>query len=119
MEIRQAQILVDELSLPSHRLILEGIDVSRGPIFSISEVTKVFFGWSAQWLRNHDSRGWLVYKGEYVGGVRDDKGQRRFNLAHVEKMVHALAEHNAIGAAHLQAIGVMVYHMPKVDEYVQ
>lgn len=96
--------------LPDSTFLLDGIDTSQGPIFSVSEVAKVFFARSPHWIRWKDP---FILDGEDVGGYRveletGEPGARRYFLSDVEKMTYALAAVGGIdGTQHLNALNVV------------
>lgn len=97
-------VILHDSGIPSDRFILQGIDVSEKPIFNVSEVGKIFFARSANWMRWVDKSGYLYLDGEYVGGFRHDgtaNGYRRYTLSHVERMAHALAAREVIDSVQL------------------
>lgn len=88
---------------PEH-FIMEGVDAPT-PIFTVSEVTKMFFGKSGSWLRSLDKGGKFVLNGESVGTRRAAKEhgfRREYNLVDIEHVAHALAQGNIIGADQLR-----------------
>ncbi len=87
--------------LPKGQFLLDGVDASNGPIFTVSEVAKIFFARTSHWVRWKDNEGAFVFEGEYVGGFRTKalkgkEGARRYTLADVEKMTHSLAAKDGI-----------------------
>lgn len=99
------QFEITDTRLPADHLILEGVDVSREPVFTVSEVARFFFARTAHWVRWRERRGFFVLDGEPVG-ERDTLpngklAARSYNLADVEKMAHALASKGAINGAQL------------------
>lgn len=110
-------------SIPADKLMLDGIDVSREPKFSVGEIAKVFFGRSSHWIRWNERRGKILLDGEAVGADRSESGARRYDLADIEKMAHALAQTGAIdgeqlrNALHIVQIQARIYKYlgPDVD----
>lgn len=100
---RTEYVITDE-GIPEDHLIFEGVDVTEGPHFTISEVAKFFFGRSPHWIRWRERGGKFVFDGEQVGTQRTPKGARLYDLADVEKMAHALAEGDHIDATQLSNI---------------
>ena len=100
-------VLVDD-RLDPDRLILEGIDVSEGPHFSVGNVSTFFFARSPHWIRWLERKGQLVLDGKPVGDSRSERGARYYTLADVELIAHALAENRAINAAQLRLALMMV-----------
>jgi hypothetical protein len=106
------------------RMMLEGVNLQPlDPVlkkpkklmtFSVGEIAKTFFGKSPDWVRWREAHGYLTLDGEKVGVGRTTpvdangkktktKGQRRYTLADVEKIAHALAEKGAIDSVQLIA----------------
>jgi len=102
--------------------MLEGIDASEKPIYDISEVAKVFFARSTSWVRWADRQGHFILDGEYVGGYRHNgkpSGERRYTLAHIEKMAHALGSNKVINHVQLRQALVMVKLQAEMYGYLQ
>ena len=70
------------------------------PSFKITEVTKVFFARSADWLRwiEQDDQSGQVFSiaGEPLEIKRTETGNRSYTLVDVERLAHALLEHRKI-----------------------
>lgn len=98
-ETKVVAVVTDD-SLPD-KLMLEGIDVSFEPRFSVAEVAKVFFGRSPHWLRWVERKGRIKFDGEPVSVSRTEVGARTYTLADVEKMAHGLAATGAIEPVNL------------------
>lgn len=108
------QYVITDNEIPDDRLIYEGVDVSEGPTFTISEIAKFFFGRSAHWVRWRERTGAFTYEGKPVGIHRTPKGARMYDLADVEKMAHALAGEHHISAEELLNILKLVLIEGKV-----
>lgn len=111
-------IVVSDSRLPTDQFILEGIDVSREPVFTVSEVAKMFFARSPHWIRWLERKGQFVLDGEDVAGHRSEEGARRYDLADIEKMAHALAEKGSINGAQLTNALLLVQVEAKVWGYL-
>lgn len=92
-------VVVTDTRLDSERFMLDGIDVSEGPQFTVSEIAKVFFGRSSHWVRWLEGQKALMLDGKEVGTGRTAKGARVYDLADVEKITHALAQGRKISGA--------------------
>jgi hypothetical protein len=114
----ESQVVVTDSRLPTDKFILEGIDVAREPVFTVSEVAKVFFARSPHWVRWRERKGFFVLDGEDVSGQRTDDGARRYNLADIEKMAHALASKGAINGAQLTNALLLVQIEARVWGYL-
>lgn len=99
-------IVVTDSRLPMDRFIMEGIDPDK-PLFSISEIAKVFFGRGPHWARWRDKSGDFQFEGERVGR-RTDSNARYYTLADIEKIAHGLADEKHITAADLHNALVIV-----------
>jgi hypothetical protein len=114
------------------------------PHFSVQEVSKVFFGNGADWLRwrmrpddrkvkdpetgewkRNEDGSYVMEKGDYPDGYfvldgepmtfkRTKAGSRYFTLADIERMGHALAQGGHIDGAQLTNIVVLVKTVAKV-----
>lgn len=114
----QSHIVVTDVRLPADHMILDGIDVSEGPHYTVSEVAKVFFGKSAHWVRWREREGFFVLDGEEVGSQRSQSGARRYDLADIEKIAHALADKNAINGGALTNALIMVQANARIWGYL-
>ena len=92
-------VVVTDTRLDSEKFMLEGIDVSAGPTFKVSDIAKIFFGRSSHWVRWLEAKNALVLDGQEVGTRRTAKGARVYTLADIEKIVHALAQQGKINGA--------------------
>jgi hypothetical protein len=79
----------------------------------------VFFGRSAHWMRWRERNGFFILDGEDVSGHRTTQGARRYTLADVEKIAHALAEKDAINGAQLMNALLMVQTNARIWGYIQ
>lgn len=113
------------------------------PHFSVQEVSKVFFGNGADWLRwrmrpddkkvkgedgeylRNEDGSYVMEKGDYPDGYfvldgepmtfkRTKAGSRYFTLADIERMAHALAQGGHIDGAQLTNIVVVVKTVAKI-----
>jgi len=110
--------------LPKSKMLLNGVDVSEGPIFTVSEVAKIFFARTSHWVRWKDKEGAFVFEGEYVGGFRTTvkkgkEGARRYTLADVENMTHALAANDGINGHQMMHSLVVVKAIAEVWGFLE
>lgn len=56
--------VVSAPNIPSDRFILEGVNVDKAPLFSVSELSKVFFGRSSYWVRWLEEQHAIVLDGD-------------------------------------------------------
>jgi DNA-binding transcriptional ArsR family regulator len=101
-----ATVVVADPAIDTEHLLFEHIDTyTKGPRFSVGEVSKTFFARSSQWLRDQENEGYLVVEG--VGMViprREGKYARYYTLADIEMVAHALAYHRRISGSKLRSI---------------
>lgn len=102
-------------------------EVLPKPIFTVQEVAKFFFGRSADWMRWRISpdkpptnasadwepkypHGMLVLDGEPLPERRTKANYRYYTLADIERMAHALKQHDAIdGSALANTVSIVKY----------
>lgn len=106
-------VITDE-GIPADHLILDGVDLSEGPTYTIGELAKFFFGRSDHWVRWRERNDMFVFDGVPVGTQRTETGIRFYSLADVEKMGHALAENNKIDGYELSLILKLVLFEARV-----
>lgn len=115
-------VTVADPRLDDKRFIFEGIDTSREPLFTVSEVAKFFFGRSAHWIRWQESNEHFFLtidgKQEPVGTRRTDSGARVYTLSDVELIAHALAEHGAINGRQLNDVLLLASTSARVWGYI-
>lgn len=109
-------------------MILEGIDTRLKPVYSIGEVSKVFFARSTYWLRWAERKGYFTLDGHAVGDRRklgaDEivhggiAGTRTYCLNDIEEMAHALISHGAISGGKFRAILYMIANQARLYEYI-
>lgn len=107
--MQQHQVVVTDARLPEDRLLMEGIDCSEGPLYTVSEVAKFFFAKSAYWIRWRERSGAFVLDGKPVGTARTPQGARVYDLSDIEKMAHALASQRLLDGMDLQLVLYAVY----------
>jgi len=56
--------VVTDPAIPAGRFILEGVNVEKAPLFSVSELAKVFFGRSSYWVRWLEEQHAIVLDGD-------------------------------------------------------
>lgn len=127
MAAEQKQVVLTEARLPTDRFILEGITPlnDKGqPLFSVSEVSKTFFGRSPHWIRWLEGEGAFMLDGEKVGdrrkpgGKKNEVGARVYNLSDIEKMAHALASKGHINGAQLANALVIIQAIARIWGFV-
>lgn len=109
-------VIVSDSAIPRGHLMFEGIETPE-PLFSVAEVAKMF-GRKASWIRWLDNNDGFVLKGEYVGGHRTDAGARRFQLADIERVAHALRQQDLIATDRMLATLAIVKGYGRVWGYL-
>ncbi len=100
------------------RRILHGIDVSKKPLYTVSEVAKFFFARSAHWIRWREKEGDLKLNGKQVGNGRTEGNARVYTLVDVENMAHALMRNNAIDLDQLDYALALVEAEARLYDYL-
>jgi hypothetical protein len=137
------------LSLDTDRLMLEGVDTTEHPLFTVSEMASFFFARSAHWVRwlekchFHSSKGgqrttctvapidhtpkmraahqhtWrFLYEGELLSAQRTASHSRKYDLALVEKITHALALNGTIDGRQLHQALLLVKVLAEMYGYI-
>lgn len=151
VEIPSQTVLLDT-AFDIDKPILEGIDTSAEPLFSVAEMAKFFFRRSSHWVRwlencdypvpNPDKPGktkpcgmaperhtekmaekhkgsWrLMLDGELLQPMRTERNARVYDLALIEKIAHALAEHNTIDIYQLRHALMLVKTQAQMHNYI-
>lgn len=97
------------------------------PNYSIQEAAKFFFARTSDWLRwrekpNPDAgypEGYFILDGEKLQGHRTRAGNRRYTLADIERMAHALAENSAISGYELTIIIMLVKWQARLYKVIE
>lgn len=100
------------------RPLLAGIDVSREPHYSVSEIAKFFFGITGHRMRWLERRGGFVMSGKSVGTTRTPQGARVYTLADVEQIARALASNGMIEQEELITALRLVKHEAQLWKYL-
>lgn len=111
------QVVVQAPYLPPDRFLLDGIDTSEGPTFTVSEAGKVFFNRGAHWMRWSEKEGHMQLDGVEVGTTRTPVGARVYTLTDIEQVAHALASNHAINGAHVVNVLLVVQAMARLYGY--
>jgi hypothetical protein len=132
-EKREPVVIVqDSLREGPNGFIIDDIDVTKEPHFTVSEVAKFFFARSPHWVRWREDKGYFVLDGKAVGVSRKVKnaegesvivqgggeGARIYTLDDVEKMAYALAERQAIPGEKLQQVLRLVDAQARLWGYI-
>lgn len=94
-------------------------NVARGirPTFSGDEVGKIFFGTSANWVRQYLREGYLVDGKPFEVG-RTPGGHQAFTLYDVEVWAHALAREQVITGQQLEYAVRVVRDIARVHRFI-
>jgi hypothetical protein len=119
-------LVVTNPEIKGDSFIFEGIDTDHsptdpskpGPMFTVSEVSKFFFGRSPHWVRWRERKGFFTLDGKDVSGHRTETGARAYTLGDVEMMSHALAQNGAINGSQLNHALVLVKTCAHVHGYL-
>lgn len=82
--------------------------VCPAPVFSIGELAKVFLNRSPHWIRWAAREGKFDLDGIAGDNKRNENNARRYDLADVEKIAHALASNNMLSGSQLRLVLLMV-----------
>lgn len=89
------------------------------PNFSVQEVAKNFFGKTPDWLRWRERKGSFKLNGEDILPRRSEEGNRRYTLADVERMAHALADNGAIDGMDLTIVIMLIKWMGRLYKVIE
>ena len=134
------------------KMMLEGIDTSEKPLFSVSEMAMFFFARSSHWVRwlencdhkepdpennnrlkacgrapaqhtgdeieTHRESWRLMLDGELLEPIRTKSNARKYDLALIEKIAHALASNGTITVPQLRRALMLVRIQAEMHEYL-
>lgn len=109
-------MLADKDLDPDH-LMLEGVETPE-PLYSVSEMAMFFFARSSHWVRWLENEGRLVLDGEPLTPVRTASNARKYDLALVEKIAHALASNGTITGDRLRQALLLVRIQAEMHRYI-
>lgn len=89
------------------------------PNFSVQETAKVFFGKKGDWLRWRERTGGFTIDGKSVLPRRSEKGNRRYTLADIERMAHALAQNEAIDGWTLTTVIMLIKWQARLHKVIE
>jgi hypothetical protein len=134
------------------KMMLEGIDTSEGPLFSVSEMATFFFNRSSHWVRwlencdfkyrdpkatkqrvcgrsphrhepeeveEHSPYWRLMLDGVLLEPIRTGANARKYDLALIEKVAHALAGNGAITVPQLRRALMLVKIQSEMHEFLE
>jgi hypothetical protein len=93
-----APVVLTPTGVDPERRLLQGVDTSADPVFSVGEVARAFFAKGPHWIRWRERHGFfpvLDDEGERTGrsiGHVEGVDARRYNLNDVEAMVFLLLD---------------------------
>lgn len=111
-------LLADE-AIDIDKMMLDGIDTSKGPLFSVSEMAQFFFARSSHWVRWLETEGRLVLDGEPLIPLRTKSNARKYDLAMVEKIAHALASNGTIKVVQLRQALRLVKIQAEMNHFLE
>lgn len=117
VEEENGTLVVTDSRVDPTQFILDGIDTSSGPVFSVGEVGRFFFARSSHWMRWVEREGKLVLDGQKVAQERSNAGSRKYTLSDVEKAAHALATNHAITGTQLRLALALVSIQAELHGY--
>lgn len=108
------------------KMMLEGVDTLgmksdgtyRGPLYSVSEMAKFFFARSSHWVRWLEHEQKLNLDGQELFALRTKSGARKYDLAMVEKIAHALAANHAIEISQMRQALLLVKIQAQMNGYL-
>ena len=92
-------------------------DTSGGPLFVVSDVSRIFFARSDHWLRWRERQGKFELDGQPLIPERNESGFRKYTLSDIEKMAHALASQGKISGERLQQVLATVKAVAVIHGY--
>lgn len=145
--------LVADQTIGIDKMVLDGIDTSAKPLYSVSEMATFFFARSSHWVRwlencdfkypdpdrpgriktcgrnphqhapeeveEHKSAWRLTLDGELLEPIRTGSNARKYDLALIEKIAHALASNGTITVARLRQTLTLVRVQAEMYEYLE
>lgn len=97
-----ALTMLADPALDTDKFMLEGIDTSEKPLYSVSTMAEVFFARSSHWVRWLENENQMVLDGEPLVPIRTESNARKYDLSLIEKIAHALASHGKISPQQLR-----------------
>lgn len=122
-----AMTVLADPALDTEKFMLEGIDTAKEPQYSVSEMAKVFFARSSHWVRwletddSHGTKpaGWrMMLDGERLVPIRTASNARKYDLALIEKIAHALVENESITITQLRHALTIVRTQARMYNYI-
>lgn len=141
--------LLADQAIDIDQMMLEGVDTSGGPLYSISEMAQFFFARSSHWVRwleschystgkgkekkecgirpsahtkkqreEHQHTWKFMLDGNLLEAQRTSSGARKYDLALVEKIAHALASNGTIEVNQLRQALLIVKIQAEMHGYL-
>lgn len=116
----QPTVIISDSAIDPDRFLFEGVDTSPGPVYSVGETAKIFFGRSPSWLRGHESAGKFLIPGQdpVVPNRRVQNSARFFCLEDIEKIAHCLAYHGVLTGARLRIVLTILKAQAQLWNYI-
>lgn len=109
---------IQDAAIDPDKMMLAGVDTSKKPVFTISEMAKVFFARTSHWVRWLESGDKMVLDGEPVGKRRSGHSAREYTLTDVEEIAHGLAQQGVINGTQLRQTLTMVKVQAEMHGYI-
>lgn len=103
--------------IPTDTFMLADKHATQEPSMSASDVGKVFFARSPEWIQKHERERSIVLDGVPVANRRTERNHRIYSLYDVERMAHALAQNGIIDGQQLHQAMVVVRYMSYIWGY--
>lgn len=82
------------------KMMLDRVDMTDSPVYTVSEMAGFFFARTSHWVRWLEGQGAMSIeedgKTRTVGVGRTSSGARKYTLADIEEITHALAQRGKI-----------------------
>ena len=111
-------MLADQ-EIDTDKMMLDGVDTSDGPLFSVSEMAMFFFARSSHWVRWLENEGRMSLDGEEIVPIRTKSNARKYDLATVEKIAHALTSNGTIKMPQLRQALRLVRIQAEIHQYLK
>lgn len=108
-----------EMAIDTDKMMLEGIDTSKKPLFSVSEMASFFFARSPHWVRWLEGEDRMVLDGVPLTSIRTRANARKYDLALIEKIAHALASNGTIDGTQLRRALLLVKIQAVMNNYLK
>lgn len=110
--------LLADRAIDTDRMMLEKIDTSARPLYSVSEMAQFFFARSSHWVRWLETENRLVLDGKVLTPIRTKSNARKYDLRLIEQIAHALASNGTIKANQLRQALLLVKIQAEMNDYL-